>query len=92
MPRRYDTALLEKMNANARCVTHEGVEVLLKPIPEGGAPGDMDPRLYKSMRLMPLMVHFMPKTKPSATPLWSRLLRFARCSRNIRATLSLPRA
>ena len=69
MPRRYDTALLEKMNANARCVTHEGVEVLLKPIPEGGAPGDMDPRLYKSMRLMPLMVHFMPKTKPSATPL-----------------------
>lgn len=69
MPRRYDTALLEKMNANARCVTHEGVEVLLKPIPDGGAPGDMDPRLYKSMRLMPLMVHFMPKTKPSATPL-----------------------
>ena len=69
MPRRYDTALLEKMNANARCVTHEGVEVLLKPIPEGGAPGDMDPRLYKSMRLMPLMVHFMPKTKSNATPL-----------------------
>ncbi len=34
MPRRYDTALLEKMNANARCVTHEGVEVLLRPLPK----------------------------------------------------------
>lgn len=67
MPRRYDTAILDNMNAHTRHVNYEGVDVLLKPIPEGGQPGDMDPRLYKSMRLMPLMIHFMPKAKANAT-------------------------
>lgn len=31
------------------------------------ADGEMDPRLYKSMRMMPLMLHFMPKPKKNAT-------------------------
>ena len=67
MPRRYDVSLLEQMNRHAREEVYEGVKVLVKPIPEGGAPGEMDPRLYKSMRMMPLLVHFMPRQKENAS-------------------------
>ncbi|MGM9607557.1 MAG: alpha/beta hydrolase [Oscillospiraceae bacterium] len=69
MPRKYDTVLLTNMQAGQRETVYQGVPVLLKPIPEGGGPGDMDPRLYKSMRLMPLLSRFMPKPKKDATVL-----------------------
>lgn len=69
MPRKYDIALLKKIQAGQRETVYEGVPVLLKPIPEGGQPGDMDPRLYKSMRLMPLISGFLPKPKKDATVL-----------------------
>lgn len=69
MPRKYDISLLAKMQAGQRETVYKGVPVLLKPIPEGGEPGDMDPRLYKSMRMMPLMIKFMPKPKKDATVL-----------------------
>ncbi len=67
MARRYDPALLDAMRSRQREREYEGVPVLIKPIPEGGIPGDMDPRLYKSMRLMPLFSKFMFKTKKDAT-------------------------
>ena len=67
MPRKYDTSLLEKIRRGQWETVYEGVPVLVKPIPEGGQPGDMDPRLYKSMRMMPLLIHFMPKPKKDAT-------------------------
>jgi acetyl esterase/lipase len=57
------------MNQNARTVEYEGVNVIVKPIPEGGEDGDMDPRIYASMKNLPLMSHFMPKPKKNATPL-----------------------
>lgn len=69
MARKYDPALLEKMNANKRRETYEGVPILVAPIPEGGDDGDMDPRLYKSMKMLPLLSHFMPKPKQNATAL-----------------------
>lgn len=69
MPRKYDVALLKNMKDGARTELYEGVPILVKPIPEGGQPGDMDPRLYKSMRLMPLLSRFMPKPKKDATVL-----------------------
>lgn len=69
MPRKYDAALLKNMKDGARTELYEGVPILVKPIPEGGQPGDMDPRLYKSMRLMPLLSRFMPKPKKDATVL-----------------------
>lgn len=69
MPRRYDASLQEKIQAGKRTEIYEGIPILVKPIPEGGEPGDMDPRLYKSMRLMPLLSHLMPKPKKNATTL-----------------------
>lgn len=69
MPRRYDTALLDKMTQGQRIEEYQGVPILVKPIPEGGQPGDMDPRLYKSMKMLPLLRHFMPKPKKNATTL-----------------------
>lgn len=67
MARKYDLTLLEKMKANEYMADAKGVKVLVKPIPEGGENGDMDPRLYKSMRMMPLLSHFMPKAKKDAS-------------------------
>ena len=67
MPRRYDTALLDKMKQSQRMEEYQGVPILVKPIPEGGQPGDMDPRLYKSMKWMPLLSHFLPKPKKDIT-------------------------
>ena len=45
MARRYDPALLDAMRSRQREREYEGVPVLIKPIPEGGIQGDMDPRL-----------------------------------------------
>ena len=67
MPRRYDPALLDKMRQGQRTETYRGLPITVKPIPEGGQPGDMDPRLYKSMKMMPLLSHFLPKPKKNAT-------------------------
>ena len=69
MERKYDTALLTAMQTNEKQEMFQDVQVLVKPIPEGGAPGDMDPRVYKSMKMMPLLMHFMPKPKPNQTVL-----------------------
>lgn len=66
MARKYDSSLLEQMNLEARIVEFEGIPVLVKPIPEGGEPGDMDPRLYKAMRGMPLLSKFFPKPRKNA--------------------------
>lgn len=67
MGRRYDAALLDALRRGAQEAVKDGVPILVKPIPEGGADGDMDPRLAKSMRLLPLLSRFMPKPKAGAT-------------------------
>lgn len=69
MGRKYDTALLDRLQENAEKVSVEGVTVLVKPIPEGGEPGDMDPRLYKSMKMLPLLGRLLPKPKKGADTL-----------------------
>lgn len=69
MPRRYDPSLLEKMKQGQQVEFYKGLPVLVKPIPEGGQPGDMDPRLYKSMKMMPLLSHFLPKPKKGLSTL-----------------------
>ena len=69
MARKYDVSLADKMKANEKTVTVQGVPILVKPIPEGGEDGDMDPRVYKSMKMMPLLSHFMGKPKKNQTPL-----------------------
>lgn len=69
MPRKYDTKLLDAMKHGQYETEYENVKFLVKPIPEGGPDGAMDPRVYKSMRLMPLLMHFMPKPKKNASTL-----------------------
>ena len=67
MARRYDKALLDKIRQGQFETEYKGITVLVKPIPEGGADGEVDPRLFKAMRMMPLMLHFIPKAKKNAT-------------------------
>lgn len=67
MARKFDKALLDKIRQGQFETEYKGVPVLVKPIPEGGADGEVDPRLFKAMRMMPLMLHFMPKAKKNAT-------------------------
>lgn len=67
MARKFDKALLDKIRQGQFETEYKGVPVLLKPIPEGGGDGEVDPRLFKAMRMMPLMLHFMPKAKKNAT-------------------------
>lgn len=69
MSRRYDPQLIQQMNDKAETVSYQGVNVLVKPIPEGGNDGDMDPRVYQSMKMMPLFAPFLPKPKKNATTL-----------------------
>lgn len=69
MGRHYDLDLLDKITKGQEEVTYKNVQILVKPIPEGGEDGDMDPRIYKSMKMLPLMKHFMPKPKKNATTL-----------------------
>ena len=67
MARRYDKDLLDKIRQEQYETEYKGINVLVKPIPEGGADGEVDPRLFKNMRMMPLMMHFIPKPKKNAT-------------------------
>lgn len=69
MKRKYSNALLDAMKNNAKEVDVKGVRVLIKPIPEGGDAGDMDPRVYKSMKTAAFMMKFMPKSKKPKTVL-----------------------
>lgn len=67
--RKYSQALLEAMKQNETVENVKGVSVLVKPIPEGGEPGDMDPRLYKSMKTAMTLIKLMPKQKKPETTL-----------------------
>ncbi|WP_302321715.1 hypothetical protein, partial [Ruthenibacterium lactatiformans] len=67
MGRRYDAALLDKIRQGQQETMYKGVGVLVKPIPEGGDDGEADPRLFKSMRLLPLILPFLPRPKKNAT-------------------------
>lgn len=73
MNRKYDEALVTTMQNQVQEVEYEGITIQVKPIPEGGDDGDMDPRLYKSMKRMPLLMKFMPKPKAGQTVLESIL-------------------
>lgn len=73
MNRKYDEALVAVMQNQVQEVEYEGIAIRVKPIPDGGDDGDMDPRLYKGMKRMPLLMKFMPKPKKDQTPLESIL-------------------
>lgn len=66
--RKYDYKLIEALQKNQFFTTYEGVKVSVKPIPEGGKDGEMDPRLYRQIRFMPLLLKLMgkPRKKPKS--------------------------
>ena len=67
MGRKYDVKTLDALRQGEYETKVKGVPILVKPIPEGGKDGDMDPRLYKSMRFLPLLGKFMMKPKKNMT-------------------------
>ncbi len=73
MERKYSNEVLDALRLKTQEVTYDGLEILVKPIPEGGEDGDMDPRVYKSMKGIPLMMKFMPKKKKAESVLESVL-------------------
>lgn len=70
MNKKYSEALLQKIHDNQYIETVNGVEVLMKPIPEGVEAGMMDPRLYHDNKKMATMMRLMPKSmlKMDASP------------------------
>lgn len=52
MKAKYGAECLRALVEKARFVTEDGLDILVKPIPEGEGPGRMDPRLYASMAPM----------------------------------------
>ncbi|MGI6109463.1 MAG: alpha/beta hydrolase [Eubacteriaceae bacterium] len=64
---KYNPALPGRIRQNERIENYKGIDILVKPIPEGGKPGDMDPRLFKAMWFMPFIAPFMPKPDPDQT-------------------------
>ena len=50
MGRHYSLDLLDAMERNKQEVEYKGVKILVKPIPEGGEDGDMDPRIIASTK------------------------------------------
>lgn len=69
MKRKYDKNLITRMRQMEYTEMTDGVEILVKPIPESGESGDMDPRLYQSMKHMPLLAKLIPKPKKNQTTL-----------------------
>lgn len=66
MGRKYSETTLQALKHGEYETIVKEVPVLVKPIPEGGKDGDMDPRLYKSMRLLPVLGKFIMKPKKNA--------------------------
>lgn len=60
--RKYNQDLVSKIKDNETIIVKQGVEVINKPIPDCDIKGAMDPRLYKSSRMMGLMMKFLPKS------------------------------
>ena len=47
MPRKYNMSLLDNIKKGQYKTNYKDVDVLVKPMPEGGKDGDVDPHLFK---------------------------------------------
>lgn len=52
MKAKYSKETLRKISARQHNITEDGLDILIKPIPETDTPGMLDPRLYESMAPM----------------------------------------
>lgn len=62
MERTYDVALLNAIKEKEYVTQINGIDVLMKPIPEKAEEGMMDPRLYASSKKSAAMMKLMPKS------------------------------
>ena len=70
MGKKYSEELLNKIRQKQKCVCMNGIDVIVKPIPDCDEDGMMDPRLYHDNKKMATMMRFMPKSlmKIDASP------------------------
>lgn len=63
MKRKFDEKLIAAIKANERITNIDGVDYLIKPIPEGAQDGELDPRFLKMVKGMYFMLKFLPKNR-----------------------------
>lgn len=70
MSRKYSNELLKKIEERQEVKVINGIDVLVKNLPDCDDKGAMDPRLYKDTKKMALMMKIMPKSmmKMDASP------------------------
>lgn len=70
MEKKYSEELLKKIHDKQKVVQINGIDVLIKPIPDCDEEGMMDTRLYKDSKKMATLMRFMPKSmmKMDASP------------------------
>ncbi len=70
MTRKYSNELLKKIQQRQEVKVINGIEVLVKNIPDCDEKGSMDPRLYKDSKKMAMMMKLIPKSmmKMDASP------------------------
>ncbi len=70
MERKYSQELLDKIKEKQQIIQWEGVDILMKPIPDCDEEGKMDTRLYRDSKKMATIIRFMPKSlmKLDASP------------------------
>lgn len=70
MKKKYSEELLRKIHEKEYITQINGVDVLMKPIPDCDEEGMMDPRLYHDSKKMATMMKFIPKSmlKMDASP------------------------
>lgn len=62
MERKYNVELVKRIKEKQFIKQINGIDVLVKPIPEDVEIGMMDPRLYKDNKKMAMIMSFMPKS------------------------------
>lgn len=67
MKRKYSKKLILALNKEVEISIYNNLHILVKPIPEGGTDGDLDPRIYKSLRYTPFLSKASFKIKPSSS-------------------------
>lgn len=67
MKRKYSKKLLLQLNKEVEISIYKNLHILVKPIPEGGNDGDLDPRIYQGLRYTPILSKASFRIKPKAT-------------------------
>lgn len=65
MERKYPNSLLQQIVARQEIQSINGIDVLVKKIPDCDIAGAMDPRLYKDTKKMALIMKLLPKSMRS---------------------------